>query len=241
MDLSLIIPAYNEEKLIAKTLASVMMSKKYFERKTGKSMEVILVDNNSYDNTVKIAEKYDIKIVSENQHNIAVVRNTGAKNASGRVLCFLDADSEVSQNIFYLIHKYMSSGKYIGGGVKFKLDRRNLTFILIFIASVFTTHITRLSGVLIYTSNEFYRQLGGFRENYYAAEDIDFILRMSKLAKQKGKKYKNIYNGVVVTSSRKFKSLSFTDIFMQGGLLLHKQLRENPEKCRQWYDSDIHR
>lgn len=241
MKISLIIPAYNEAQLIEKMLISVMKAKKEFERNESNSLEVIVVDNNSQDKTVDIASKYEVKVVSEEVHNIAKVRNTGARYATGEVLCFLDADSEISSNMFNLIGKYMQSNKYVGGGTKFKLDRRNLTFSLIFIASVLATHIIGLSGVLIYTRKAFFEELGGFNENFYAAEDIDFVLRLRDFGSERGLKFCNIYGGYVITSSRKFKMLKFKDLFMQGGLLLHKSLRENPNKCEQWYNAHKYR
>ena len=241
MKISLIIPAYNEEKLIEKTLISVISAKRKFEKATGNKMEVIVVDNNSQDRTIEICRKFDVTIAFEEINNIAKVRNTGAKLATGEILCFLDADSEVSTNIFLLIHEYMQTGKYIGGGTKFKLDRRNLIFDMIFVGSVFATHIIGLSGVLIYTSKKCFDEIGGFNEKYFAAEDIDFVLRMRDYGKKIGKRYCNIYRGYVVTSSRKFKVLKFKDLFMQGGLLLHKSLRENPNKCEQWYNAKKYR
>lgn len=241
MKISLIIPAYNEEQLIEKMLLSVMKAKKEFEKKETNLLEIILVDNNSNDRTVEIASKFDIVIVNESVHNIAKVRNTGARYASGEVLCFLDADSEVSLNMFNLICKYMQTNKYIGGGTKFKLDRRNLTFSLIFVASVLATHIIGLSGVLLYTKRTFFEELDGFNEKFYAAEDIDFVLRLRDLGREKGLKYCNIYRGYIKTSSRKFKKLKFKDLFLQGGLLLHKSLRENPQKCEQWYNTHNYR
>jgi glycosyltransferase involved in cell wall biosynthesis len=240
MKISLIIPAYNEEVLIDKTLKSVMKAKANFEKIKSNTIEVILVDNDSEDRTVEIAKPYQITIVSEEIHNIAKVRNTGAKHATGDVLCFLDADSEISSNMFELIKHYMETGKYVGGGTKFKLDRRNLTFSLIFVASVLVTHIIGLSGVMLYTKKEYFDALGGFNEQFYAAEDIDFVLRLRDYGRRQGLKYCNIYRGYVITSSRKFKMLKFKDLFMQGGLMLHKSLRENPKKCEQWYNAHKH-
>ena len=241
MKISLIIPAFNEEQLIEKMLLSVMKAKREFEKTDSNILEVILVDNNSNDRTVEIAKKYDVIVTHEEIHNIAKVRNTGAKRATGEILCFLDADSEITSNMFNVICKRMSTNKYVGGGTKFKLDRRNLTFSLIFVASVLATHIIGLSGVLIYTKKEYFDEIGGFNENFYAAEDIDFVLRLRDFGREKSLKYCNIYRGYIITSSRKFKKLKFKDLFMQGGLLLHKSLRENPQKCEQWYNTHNYR
>ncbi len=241
MKISIIIPVYNEEKLIDNTLKSIMKAKKNFESRPGNFLEVVIVDNNSTDRSVEICKKYEVTIVSEKIHNIAKVRNTGAKHATGDILCFLDADSEVSTNIFLLIKEKMLSNKYIGGGTTFKLDKNNLIFRLIFVASVFMTHLFGLSGVLIYVKKEDFIKIGGFNEEYYAAEDIDFVIKMKKYGKKSRKKYSNIYRGYVITSSRKFKLLEPKDLVFQGGLLLHKSLRESPKKCEQWYNSEKYR
>lgn len=241
MEISLIIPVYNEEKLIEKTLISAMAAKLLYEKDLNNAVQIIVVNNNSQDRTVEICKKYDVSIVFEKINNIARARNTGARYASGEVVCFLDADSEVSSNIFLLIKKYMQTNNYIGGGTKFKLDRKNFIFSLIFVGSVLATHIIGLSGVLIYTKKIYFEELGGFDEKFYAAEDIDFVLRMRDFGNKKGKRYCNIYSGYVITSSRKFKVLKFKDLLMQGGLLLHKSLRENPDKCEQWYNTKKYR
>ncbi len=239
MKISLIIPLYNEEKLIAGTLQSIMKAKTTFEQTPDNILEVIVVDNNSTDKSMEICKKFDVKIVTEEIHNIAKVRNTGAKHSTGDVLCFLDADSKVTSNIFSLITERMITEKYIGGGTKFKLDKSNLLFKLIYLCSNAFTRIFGLSGVLIYVKKEDFEKLGGFNENYYAAEDIDFVLKMKNLGKVYNKKFSNISQGYVETSSRKFKTVTFKDIIFQGGLLLHKSLRENPNLCQQWYNAEV--
>ncbi len=241
MKISIIIPIYNEEKLIEQTLNSILEAKYNFEEDYNNHLEIIIVDNNSTDNSIKICEKYDVKIVTEKIHNIAKVRNTGAKHATGDVLCFLDADSKVSKNIFSLIKERMSSDEYIGGGTKFKLDRNNLFFRLIYLGSTLGSRIFGLSGVLIYIKKDDFENLGGFNEKYYAAEDIDFVLKMKNLGKAYNKKFSNIYQGYVITSSRKFKTVKLKDLILQGGLLLHKSLRENPNLCQQWYNVQAYR
>ncbi len=241
MKISIIIPLYNEEKLIASTLQSIMRAKNNFEKDPENNLEVVIVDNNSTDKSVDICKKFNVKIVTEEIHNIAKVRNTGANHATGDVICFLDADSKVSTNIFTLIKERMSSEKYIGGGTKFKLDKNNLFFKLIYVASTVFTRVSGLSGVLIYVKKEDFTEIGGFNENYYAAEDIDFVLKMKNLGKVYNKKFSNINQGYVVTSSRKFETITIKDLILQGGLLIHKSLRENPNLCQQWYNVEAYR
>ena len=122
--ISLIIPAYNEEKLIYRTLLSVSKAAKQFELDTNETIELIVVDNASTDRTVEIANRFDVTIVREERRMISAVRNAGAKAAKSEILCFLDADSEVSENIFTLVYEAMQSESYIGGGAKMMLDQQ---------------------------------------------------------------------------------------------------------------------
>lgn len=241
MKISLVIPVYNEEKLIRQTLESISRAKFQYESIKENELEIIIVDNASTDSSVEICKEFDVKIVTESIHNIAKVRNTGANFATGEIICFLDADSEISANIFLLIKERMCKDTYVGGGTKFKLDKRSLMYRCINVSSVFVTHILGISGVLIYVRKKDFEQLGGFNERYLAGEDIDFVIKMKKYGKACNKKYSNIYGGYVVTSSRKFKTLKLKDLVMQGGLLLHKSLRENPQKCKQWYNINEYR
>lgn len=73
--LSVIIPAYNEESYLPKTLASIKAAISEIDFPA----EIIVVDNESTDETSRIAVDFGAKVISETGHNIATVRNTGAK------------------------------------------------------------------------------------------------------------------------------------------------------------------
>src|SRR5689334_1736023 len=91
VSISIIIPALNEEKMIGRCLES--LTKLDFARER---FEVILVDNGSRDNTLKIAEslqdRINIRILQVTGVRISALRNTGARAAQGNILAFLDAD-----------------------------------------------------------------------------------------------------------------------------------------------------
>ncbi|MCS6956325.1 MAG: glycosyltransferase family 2 protein [Patescibacteria group bacterium] len=90
MKISIIIPAYNEEKYIENALRSLV-------NQTEKPDEVIVVDNNCTDKTIKIAKKYQkklpLKIIREKKQGIAYSRNTGFNKAKGEIVVKFDADS----------------------------------------------------------------------------------------------------------------------------------------------------
>ncbi len=85
-EISVVIPAYNEEKFIESCLRSVL------KQKTKCNYEIIVVDNSSKDNTRKIVSEYGVKLVLEKKPGAAVARNAGAVLAKSEILYFLDAD-----------------------------------------------------------------------------------------------------------------------------------------------------
>lgn len=84
---SIVIPAFNEEKYIECVLQSVL-SLDY----PRDMYEVIVVDNGSTDNTVEIAEKYADKMYVYKGVKVGAVRNFGASKAKGEYIAFLDSD-----------------------------------------------------------------------------------------------------------------------------------------------------
>jgi len=87
MKISVIIPTYNRENLIEKTIQSVL-------NQTIKADEIIIIDDGSTDSTKKILEKYDqnIRYIYQKNNGVSSARNLGINKASNEWLCFLDSD-----------------------------------------------------------------------------------------------------------------------------------------------------
>jgi cellulose synthase/poly-beta-1,6-N-acetylglucosamine synthase-like glycosyltransferase len=94
---SVIIPALNEERVIARCLGALAAME--YSRV---EMEVILVDNGSKDQTVKIARSFEkslnLRILEKSGVHISAMRNAGATESHGEILAFLDADCIVPRN-----------------------------------------------------------------------------------------------------------------------------------------------
>lgn len=87
LTLSIIIPVYNEENYIAKCLDSIAAQ-------TAAPKEVVVVDNNSNDATVEIAQGYPfVKILREKRQHQVFAQATGFNAAKGDILGRIDADS----------------------------------------------------------------------------------------------------------------------------------------------------
>lgn len=89
---SVIIPAFNEEKNIERLLVSIK-KQKY------KRIEIVVVDDASTDNTSTIAREYTDKVFQRKHAERSIQRNFGAKKSSGDYLLFLDADMELTENV----------------------------------------------------------------------------------------------------------------------------------------------
>ncbi|MDK0747987.1 glycosyltransferase family 2 protein [Clostridium perfringens] len=105
---SIIIPVFNGEKYIVECLDSIIKDKL-------KDIEIIVVNDGSYDNTEKIVTEYikvdnRIKIINQKNLGSASARNTGVKNSSGKYLLFIDSDDLICKDSIY--HMFNECEKY---------------------------------------------------------------------------------------------------------------------------------
>jgi len=87
LTVSVIVNVYNEEKIITECLQRVR-DQDYPQDK----IDIILVDDNSTDNTVAIAKRFRIKVVKSGYKNIERAKSIGIEHARGELILFLDAD-----------------------------------------------------------------------------------------------------------------------------------------------------
>lgn len=104
--ISVIIPLYNKEKLIGKTLRSVL-------EQTYQDFEIVVVNDGSTDNSVTEVEKIAdprIRLIHQQNAGVSVARNKGISEAKGEFIAFLDADDE--WNADYLNVQHLLIDKY---------------------------------------------------------------------------------------------------------------------------------
>lgn len=119
VDISVIIPALNEEKYIFRTLESVRKQKAHI------NYEVIVADNDSEDRTVEIAEKYADKVVIAKKRGIWIARNSGAKKSRGDVLVFVDADTTIPPNYLEVVYGVLENEEISGLSCAFRFDQHS--------------------------------------------------------------------------------------------------------------------
>lgn len=109
MKISVVIPVYNEEKLIKNCLDSLVIQ-------TEKPDEIIIVDNNCTDNTIELVKKYkDIKIIREAEQGMIPARNAGFNKAENEIIAKCDADTILPIDWIKNIKSDFNSNKKILG------------------------------------------------------------------------------------------------------------------------------
>lgn len=92
LSVSIVIAAFNEEKNINECLDS-LQNLDY----DSSQLEIIVVDNNSTDNTANIVKKYPVNLVQEKTSGPTYARNKGIQTAKNEIIVFIDSDVKVSQ------------------------------------------------------------------------------------------------------------------------------------------------
>jgi len=101
MDISLIIPAYNEETYIGGAIESV------HRHASGKFKEIVVVDNASTDRTAEVASKYPgVRVVCEAQKGLTSARQAGFQATTGEFLAFMDADCRMTPQWFSAVERH---------------------------------------------------------------------------------------------------------------------------------------
>lgn len=112
MKVSVIIPTFNEEKVIEDCLKSL-------KEQTFKDLEIIIVDDGSTDKTLDVLSKSKIRnpkfeIIKQNHLGAGEARNLGAKNAKGDILVFVDADMVFKKDFIEKLIKPIKEDGVIG-------------------------------------------------------------------------------------------------------------------------------
>lgn len=195
---SAIIPAWNEESEIGRTIMAIQTA--FQEHKI--SVEIIVVNDESTDQTRPVSLAAGAKVIDVAIHNIGGVRNSGARVANGEWLLFVDADTRVNGRVVGEMLKKIETG-VVGGGAWIEFDKP-ITLAQRFTAFIFSTYWFTIrgwaAGCFIFIRRDVFESIGGFNEKFFAAEEM----HLSKAMKARGKFA--ICKNRVLTSSRKLRA-----------------------------------
>jgi glycosyltransferase involved in cell wall biosynthesis len=206
--ISFVIPAHNEETLIGQSIRSVVESA---EAVGCAVYEVIVVDDASTDRTAEIAASFGVRVVSVNHRQISATRNAGAKAARGRVLVFVDADTQVRPAVLRAALHVVSRG-YVGGGSCIEIERPlPLYGVLIERAVQMVAPAVGLAGgCFFFCTRDAFEAVGGFDSRLFAAEEVALARALSRVGQF------IVLRQTVLTSGRKLRAHSAMDMLRVG-------------------------
>ena len=201
--LSFIIPAHNEERWIGKCLSSIRAAME----KVAESYEIIVVDDASTDSTQQIAQQMGARTLQVEHRKISAVRNAGARAASGDILFFVDADTQVNERAIRAALVALRSGA-AGGGCLVDLEPPSPlgARVAVFFAVLAARLLRWACGCFMFCTREAFSATGGFSESLYAGEDLAFVQSLKKVGRFV------VLRPKVVTSGRKLDVVTSWDI-----------------------------
>jgi glycosyltransferase involved in cell wall biosynthesis len=212
---SVIIPAHNEELVIARAIRAVLANK--YPRK-----EIIVVSDDSTDRTAEIAAGFgkQVRVISVGKRCASGARNAGAKIAKGEVLAFVDADQMMAPAYLAAVARGYASGarlmgvrrvkKAEGGGLVARyfaklwgaMPDRKISY-----EAEGRPDLRRLPSYAFVFDRKLFEKMGGYDERIFYFEDGDITIRALAL------EGKMLYDPAVLEYS--IDPATYSDVFLQ--------------------------
>lgn len=178
--ISVVIPAFNEEKFLASTLQSLL-------RQTHRQFELLVVDNGSTDRTPEIARGYGARIISEPQKGVGFARDTGFRQAGGEIVATTDADTVVPADwVEKIVRKFENQPELVAFGGLYRLYSGPLLarFAIRYLGAVawrldrFFSGGWSLPGANLAVRKSVFLRAGGFKTSLKLSEDAELSQRL---------------------------------------------------------------
>ena len=240
MNISVIVPAYNEEAYLQSTLDSIAEAAATLTASTGACVEILVVDNNSTDATAAVALASGATVVREPRQGIAKARNAGAGHATGDVLVFVDADVTVPPGLLTAVQAAMSDPGCIGGGVDVAYRPRRRSMRLYLAAWRFLAQrLGMVQGATQFCRRSTFEAIGGYDERAWIGEDVDFYWGMRRLARGTGVNVLLIHSPRVQASTRRFDNWPVWKTLLWTNPLVIALFRRRKRVWEGWYSRPV--
>lgn len=183
MTISVIIPAYNEEKYLPRTLDSLAK----LDRKPD---EIIVVDGDSTDKTASVARRHGATVITVAHRGIGFARDKGLKKATGDIVAYTDSDTVVPHDWLTKIEETLSRPGVAGVFGTFRVPdgwwvyRWFINYIQPWLNQIYYwLGIPMAAGQNIAFLRKEGLAVGGFPEDFVFAEDIEMATRLKKAGK----------------------------------------------------------
>jgi len=238
--ISVVIPAYNEERLLPRCLESLL--KQNFQ----KPFEIIVVDDGSTDKTAKIAERFGVKIITlQKNKGIGNARFVGSAEIQGQIIVGTDADAVVPIDWLKQISDFFDKNPNIGAITgSFRLAKKRKSSLKIgpklfaIIEAKIVRHLTRLiighyclDGRNFAIRKNVYEQTTGFNRELRCLEDANITAKIGKISK-----IAYIPTLIVEVSSRRWENNFLKHLFtiIIPAIWFNLVLKKPKEKFNKW-------
>ncbi|OFW37553.1 MAG: hypothetical protein A3J29_03195 [Acidobacteria bacterium RIFCSPLOWO2_12_FULL_67_14b] len=201
--LSLVIPAFNEARLLPRLLDSVDAARARF---TGgaDAVEVIVADNASTDATASMALARGCRVATVATRMIGAARNGGAALATAPLLCFVDADTQIHPDTFNAIAGALANHRIVGGATGVTLERWSAGIAATYALMVPLVWLTGMDTGVVFCHRDDFLRVGGYDESRHYAEDVDFLWKLKRLGWSRRQRLARLRPVKAVASTRKF-------------------------------------
>ncbi|HXY69402.1 MAG TPA: glycosyltransferase [Gemmatimonadales bacterium] len=201
--ISLVVPAFNEERYLPRLLDSVDAAVAASRLPAG-GLEIIVADNRSTDGTAAVAAARGCRVVATAPRSIGATRNAGARGARGDVLAFVDADSRIHPQTFAEISRLLASPRVVGGTTGVTLDRWSVGIAATYAVLVPLVWLTGFDTGVVFCRRADFEAAGGYDERIRFGEDVAFLLALWRLGRRSGRRLVRARRAKAVASTRKF-------------------------------------
>ncbi|MBT5470739.1 MAG: glycosyltransferase family 2 protein [Nitrospina sp.] len=172
MQISIIVPTFNEARCLSETLTQIQQLSPH---------QLIVSDGGSNDNTIEIAKNFT-EFVIKGPSGRAPQMNAGAQIATGNIFLFLHADSRIEPASYKKMLHSMKNPEKIGGAFSLCIDSEKWSLKLITrLANIRSKYLGMAYGdQAFFVKSSIFHQMSGFTE-LPICEDIDFFKRLKKL------------------------------------------------------------
>ncbi|MGB9877263.1 MAG: glycosyltransferase family 2 protein [bacterium] len=183
---SVVIPAYNEERYIGNVLDSLL-------RQEFQDFEVIVVDNASEDMTGEIARRFGARVIFEPIRRVGAARQRGCLEAKGEIIAMTDADTILPSNwLSRIVEEFRKDEELVAfgglytlysGPVLARLWIRHFAHLLWILDRWLSNGYWNIPGSNLAFRKDAFLKVGGFREELPIGEDVDLSLRLARVGK----------------------------------------------------------
>jgi cellulose synthase/poly-beta-1,6-N-acetylglucosamine synthase-like glycosyltransferase len=235
--ISVVVPAWNEEKTIYKTFYSLS------RQQTKVPFEVVLVDNNCTDNTVNIVKSFNqsitnLRVIYEKTQGIGAARNSGFYSAISELIASTDADTIVPENWISKIYGRFWDDKNLAAlvGIFSFFSKGDIFNSATRYIEITTDYLHKLMigsfafrGANFAIRKTFWEEAGGFNPKISALEDVELSLRVGEIGK-----IVYLPDLTVSTTYRRFEGRFLRQLLIRTTAYIYRVFLNNFEKHTDW-------